>query len=150
MNDNSQIYRNAIRLLFILVNCSDSFSDENEPEYSQIFRGKAKLYAMDFWIRYPDYLAYELLTIIENEGKTKYLKDVQSILDNEEPDLRKIPMIRFRFGAYEDLNNTLSVLVSKGLIKPDGNKSSTGIQQHFYLVSKKAISLRSSYAKWQK
>jgi hypothetical protein len=124
MNSTTSIYQDAIRLLFILVNGSENYNNELDSSIKGIFRGKARLYAMDFWVRYPDYFAYELLSKYEETNDIRFLGIAERIFDEDEPDLRNIPMIRFLFGAYEKLDNTLSILVSKGLTKQSGEKLS--------------------------
>jgi hypothetical protein len=140
MNKTTSVYQDAIRLLYILVNGSENFSDNSNSKVKGIFRGKARLYAMDFWVRYPDYFAFELIKKYEETSNYKFLQLAESIFDNNEPDLRRIPMIRFLFGAYEKLDNTLSILISKGLIKQDGSKK-TSIHQYDFLVFDKAYEL---------
>ena len=140
MNKTTSVYQDAIRLLYILVNGSENFRDNSNPKVKGIFRGKARLYAMDFWVRYPDYFAFELIKKHEETSNYKFLQLAESIFDNNEPDLRRIPMIRFLFGAYENLDNTLSILISKGLIKQDGSKKKS-IHQYDFLVFDKAYDL---------
>lgn len=140
MNKTTTVYQDAIRLLYILVNGSEDFKDESDSKITGIFRGKARLYAMDFWVRYPDYFAFELITKYEETHADRFLKLAESIFDNEEPDLRRIPMIRFLFGAYERLDNSLSILISKGLIKQDGSKKRS-IHQYNFLIFDKGYNL---------
>ncbi|MDA3938331.1 MAG: hypothetical protein PF693_03345 [Spirochaetia bacterium] len=134
MKKSTSLLQDAIRMLYILVHGSEEFSDRDKPEIKGIFRGKARLYAMDFWVRYPDYFAHELLILYDETKELRYLNLAKEIFENREPDLRQVPMIRYMFGAYEDLNNILSILVSKGLIKQTGLKSKDHIQQHNYLI----------------
>lgn len=141
MISTTSIYQDAIRLLFILVNGSENYDNELDLSIKGIFRGKARLYAMDFWVRYPDYFAHELLSKYEETGDIRFLEIAERIFDDDEPDLRNIPMIRFLFGAYEKLDNTLSILVSKGLIKQSGEKTGSTIHQHDYLIYEKAYEI---------
>lgn len=138
MKKSTSIHQDAIRLLFILVTGSEDLVDDSDSLIKGIFYGKAKLYAMDFWVRYPDYLAHELLLKYEETMNSRYIKLAEDIFLNDEPDLRRIPMIRYLFGAYENLDNTLAILTSKGLIKQSGSKSGVHIQQHNYLILEKA------------
>lgn len=141
MNSTTSIYQDAIRLLFILVNGSEKIIDGSDSNIIGVFRGKARLYAMDFWVRYPDYFAHELLSKYEETKDIRFLDIAERIFDDDEPDLRNIPMIRFLFGAYEKLDNTLSILVSKGLIKQSGEKTGTTIHQHDYLIFEEAYGI---------
>lgn len=140
MTQKTTTVQDAIRLLFILVRASDSIS--NHPEgYVGFFDGKAKLHALDFWVRYPDFLAYELLNKYSETGDPKYYYKAKNIIDEGEPDLRLIPMIRYRFGAFENLNESLSLLISKGLVYQDGDKSEEIIKNYFYYLTPLSIKL---------
>ncbi|WP_273016983.1 hypothetical protein [Leeuwenhoekiella blandensis] len=139
MINTTSVYQDAIRLLFILVNGSEELIDETNINIKGIFRGKARLYAMDFWVRYPDYFANELILKYKDTNETRYLNLAEKIFENEEPDLRNIPMIRFLFGAYEKLDNTLAILVSKGLIKQSGKKTNSNIHQLDFLLYEKSF-----------
>lgn len=140
MNKTTTVYQDAIRLLYILINGSEDFNDESDSKIKGIFRGKARLYAMDFWVRYPDYFAFELIKKYEETSDDRYLQIADSIFEDKEPDLRRIPMIRFFFGAYEKLDNTLSILISKGLIRQDGLRKKT-INQYDFLIYQDAYEL---------
>ncbi|RZK66375.1 MAG: hypothetical protein EOO92_25310, partial [Pedobacter sp.] len=132
--------QDAIRLLYILVRGSDQIS--NHPDgYVGFFDGKAKLHALDFWVRYPDFLAYELLNKYDDTGEEKYLLKAESIIEDQEPDLRSIPMIRYRFGAFENLHESLSLLVSKGLVYQDGDKSDQTIKAYYYYITPLSVQL---------
>ena len=136
----TSVFQDAIRLLFILVNGSEKLR-ANEDGFVAIFDGKAKLHAMDFWVRYPDFLAYELMNKYEELQDSKYLELAKTILKEQEPDLRNIPMIRFRFGAFDDLNESLSILLSKGLIVQKGIKTKDKIINYDYYDTKDAEQL---------
>lgn len=132
--------QDAIRLLFILVHGSESI--ENHPDgYVGIFEGKAKLHAFDFWVRYPDFLAYELLNKYDETRDKLYLMKASEILDSLEPDLRSIPMIRYKFGAFDNLNESLSLLTAKGLVIQSGDKSPHVIKHYDYYLTSLAFQL---------
>jgi hypothetical protein len=80
-----------------------------------VVRTQTLLQKLDFWVRYPDYLADELLTDYERSGERVLLSIASDILDSEEPELRSIPMLRYKFGAYEPLDMPMSVLSVAGL-----------------------------------
>ncbi len=73
-------------------------------------------------MRNPDYLAAELLDLFAETKDKSYYKAAQVILDDEEPDLRRVPMVRYFFGAYERLDDALSLLRSRDLIRITGTK----------------------------
>lgn len=140
MGNSPTPYQNAIRLLFILIHGSEQLPDSHSSGAKGIFKGETRLHAMDFWVRYPDYLAYELISIFQETGDVSLLNSAESIFEDQEPDLRRIPMMRYRFGAYDKIDNTLSVLVSKGLVRQEGKKKVDGIQEYYYLLMPSAYS----------
>ena len=108
-------HRDAIRILFILNAGGMPLVDPNDPTVAKIFKGEARLHAFDFWMRNPDYLASELLDGYEATGNADYRQAAEAIFESDEPDLRRIPMIRYLFGAYERLDDALSLLRSRDL-----------------------------------
>ena len=69
-----------------------------------------------------------------------FLKSAEEILDTQEPDLRRIPMIRYLFGAYERVDNALSVLIAKGLLYQDVKQNQLGMRIHSYFIKPLAYS----------
>jgi hypothetical protein len=108
--------QDAVRLLFLLDRASDPPPDGSPEGAVGVVTGQARLQAMDFWMRSPDYLANELLTEYERTGDDALLAEARAILESDEPDVRRWPMVRFFFGAYEPLDDSLSVLRAAGLI----------------------------------
>jgi len=80
-------------------------------------RSQTRLQALDFWMRNPDYLADELLDEYEAGKRPDAVEIVREIFANQEPDLRRLPMARYLFGAYEPLDDALALLVAGGLIQ---------------------------------
>jgi hypothetical protein len=91
---------------------------------------------MDFWLRNPDYLANELLDRYEATGQHELLAEAKRILGSEEPEVRRYPMLRYRFGAYEPLDGALAVLASAGLVlrRREGTPGHTR-QHNYYLTA---------------
>jgi len=114
-------HRDALRILFVL-RAGGGPIDQPAAEETLIFKGEARLQAFDFWMRNPDYLAAELLDLFAETKDKGYYEAAQTILDNEEPDLRRVPMIRYFFGAYERLDDALSLLRSRDLVRITGLK----------------------------
>lgn len=82
-----------------------------------VVRTQVRLQKLDFWVRNPDYLANELLNDYEDgDHDPALLQMAGEILDSEEPELRRYPMLRYLFGAYEDLEDALSVLRQADLV----------------------------------
>ncbi|WP_323773900.1 hypothetical protein [Alcanivorax sp.] len=114
-------HRDAIRILFVLKAGGSQIEPQNNEE-ALVFKGEAKLQAFDFWMRNPDYLAAELLDLFVETMDESYYEEAQAILDDEEPDLRRVPMTRYFFGAYERLDDALSLLRSRDLVRITGIK----------------------------
>jgi hypothetical protein len=114
-------HRDALRILFVLK-AGGSPIEPPVAEEALIFKGEARLQAFDFWMRNPDYLAAELLDLFAETKDKNYYEPAQAILDDEEPDLRRVPMIRYFFGAYERLDDALSLLRSRDLVRITGLK----------------------------
>ncbi|GAB3690419.1 hypothetical protein GCM10027597_46310 [Saccharopolyspora tripterygii] len=81
-----------------------------------VLSGQTRLQKLDFWLRSPDFLADELLNEYERTAEAELLVLAGRILDSEEPEVRRYPMLRHHFGAYEPLDDALAVLRSAGLI----------------------------------
>jgi hypothetical protein len=109
-----------------------------------IFKGETRLLAFDFWMRNPDYLAAELLDLFEQNGDSVYLQAAETIFDNDEPDLRRVPMIRYLFGAYDRMDDSLSLLRSRDLIRITGLKSKSKVKETDFLLTAKGQEVCSS------
>ena len=140
-------HRDAIRLLFILLKGCEYFTDVHPMGAIAIFRGEAKLHACDFWMRNPDYLADELLDRVEIRGERKYLETVAGIFENNEPDIRRLQMIRYRFGAFEKLDEAMALLRSRDLVRITGSKSGLKVLETDFLLMPGAVTLGDSILK---
>lgn len=103
----------AVRVLFILDRLGDCCKDADEvPESAiRVIRSQRKLQKLDFLVRNPDYLADVIVSGWE-EGRLPpdRLLDARAILKEREPELHTYRMLRNAHGAYEPLDNALSVL----------------------------------------
>lgn len=127
----------ALRLLFLLDAAGAPVTAANSPPHAvKVIRSEKRVQAMDFWMRNPDYLAAEMLVLV----KARLFPDseisvAQGLVDGDEPDLRRYPMVRYLFGAFEPIDDAFSLLVTPGLAarrragSPQGRKSS-----YFYLL----------------
>jgi hypothetical protein len=109
----------AVRVLFILdqlgVPCSGA---EDVPVSAvKVIRSQRMLQKLDFLVRNPDYLADVIIAGWE-EGRlpSESLFDATAILEEREPELHTYRMLRNAHGAYEPIDNALSVLRHLGLI----------------------------------
>jgi len=145
MNENARAreadLQGAVRLLFLLDRAGDRPEREEFPEAVRVIRSELRVQAMDFWMRNPDYLAYELLEEIRSCRRPLSDSDVDlaaSLLGEEEPNLRHCRMTKFLFGAYEAIDNRFSILIARSLADLRAKKLPTGvvIRSDFYLLAK--------------
>src|SRR5436309_1915411 len=90
--------QDAVRLLFLLDKAGMTPPPDAPDGAVAWVGGQARLQALDFWMRNPDYLANELLNEFEEarmDGAA--LETAKSILESEEPELRRFPMVRWFF-----------------------------------------------------
>lgn len=103
----------AVRMLFILDRLGDACRGvDGVPESAvRMIQSERKLQKLDFLIRNPDYLANVIITGCE-EGRLpgQRLLDARAVLEEREPELHTYRMLRGQHGAFEQLNNALSVL----------------------------------------
>jgi len=131
----------AVRLLLILDRLGDlcGADDGAPPTAVRVIRAQRKLAKLDFLVRNPDYLADHIITACE-EGRLakERLLDAQAVLEKREPELHTYRMLRNRHGAYEPMNNALSVLRHPGLIRVVRAGKSTDTQvrrRDYYLLA---------------
>lgn len=134
--DIERFYKDRFRILMILYFFSEETDDPSRP---RLLYGEIKIQAIDFFIRNPDYLAYELLKIAEEDpSKASKIKSiVKSIYNHSEPQLRRVEMEKFFYGAYEDIDDIIAFLVSRGLLHYE-SKVRTNMrvaEKHYYLTS---------------
>lgn len=112
-------YRERLRILLILYFFSDEYHNEAEPDFVRSFQSEVKIQKLDFLLRYPSYVCYELLRNYEELGSPtgpEVRAIVRNIFGNHEPELRTEEMQRFFYGAYEELDDIIAFLKSVRLI----------------------------------
>jgi hypothetical protein len=150
-------YRDAIRLLYIFTGLAEPISGEIKTgEPTHVFFGEKRLMALDFYIRYPDYLANQLLDRYESSGDETLLSLADNILKGDEPDVRTVLMVRWKRGAYQKIETALSILEAPGLIKTVKDMDKQGhpwtylIYPQAYEVTKDATTQQSSLGWYEK
>ncbi|QOR65101.1 hypothetical protein IM538_14805 [Cytobacillus suaedae] len=138
-------YRSRLRILLILYYFSEEIEDVGKENisYRKKFKSEVRIQKIDFLIRYPDYLAAELLWLIESgEVNSEIQKnEIKSIIINifrdNEPEIKREDMLRFFFGAYEDIDDIIAFLVSVGFIEYTSKRSSIGriYEKVYYLTN---------------
>jgi hypothetical protein len=129
--------QHAIRLLTLLAECGEITSDSDPIGTVKVVRSELRLQAMDFWLRNPDYLADELVTLVEAGAiEAGYFEVARSLLDDPEPDLRWYPMPKWFYGAYEPLDDAFSLLETYGLatVTRSGHPQARRLRSQFYLT----------------
>lgn len=124
--DRLKFHQNTVRILLILYFFSDKYEDKNNPDRVMIFKNEVRLQKINFLIRYPSYLAYELMEIIKcHPDETETIKNIIiDIFKNDEPQLRTEEMERFLYGAWESLDKVIAFLKSFNFIKHDSRVKS--------------------------
>lgn len=113
--EHIKLYKDRIRIFLIIYFFSEEYVNQKESYLSKVLYSEVKIQKIDFLLRNPDYLAYELI-ILMRKGKAdrndiKLI--VKEIFGNKEPVIRKIEMEKFFFGAYEDIDDI--ILFLKGI-----------------------------------
>ncbi|WP_346096702.1 hypothetical protein [Streptomyces olivaceiscleroticus] len=131
--------QDAVRLLLLIDGACEPLTGAEMamPALEQavgVMRTQVKLQKLDFWLRNPDYLANELLTAYEADREEMLLEIAGRILDSEEPEVRRYPMLRHHFGAYEWLDDALAVLRSAGLLIRKRRGTVDRVRQHDYFL----------------
>ena len=110
--------RDAIRILFILDQAGSAPSKDDSPGTAKILQAEKRLQALDFWVRNPDYLAHEYLEHFESSGRAdaELLATAAEIMQGDEPELRRLGMLRFMFGAFEAVDTAIAKLASVGMV----------------------------------
>ncbi|WP_232344419.1 hypothetical protein [Actinoplanes awajinensis] len=102
-----------------------------------VLESQVLLQKLDFWVRNPDFLADELLNDYEQGGDAELLELAGSILESDEPEVRRYPMMRFLFGAYEPLDDALAVLRSAHLVVRRKRGTVDGrVRRHDYYLTR--------------
>ncbi len=131
--------QDAVRLLLLVDGAGEPLPDPPPLDAPAgavaVLRTQVALQKLDFWLRNPDYLADLLLDRYAATGEAALLREAERILASDEPELRRYPMLRYRFGAYEPLDGAMSVLSSAGLAvrRREGHAGRT--RQHNYYVT---------------
>lgn len=113
----ASVMQHAIRILVLLNRCGEPVKQGDPNGCVAVIRAELRLQALDFWLRNPDYLAGQLLAMVEagELPNGEYLTVVEHLLSSPEPDLHWYPMPRWHYGAYEAIDDAFSVLSTYGL-----------------------------------
>jgi len=129
------VMQHAIRLLVLLDGCGEPVVQGDPGGCVAVIRAELRLQALDFWLRNPDYLAGELLAMVEADElpADEYVPVIEHLLESPEPDLHWYPMPRWHHGAYEAIDDAFSMLSAYGLaqVRRKGGIRKTARSQFF-------------------
>lgn len=152
-----RMYKDRIRIFFIIYFFSETYSDQQYDDCCRVLYSEVKIQKLDFLIRNPDYLCFELLELCyRNDIDKKEIKEIiKNIFYSHEPQIRRLEMEKFFFGAYEDIDNVIAFLVSVGFIRYKSQRnSSLKLTEKSYYVTNLAdekirlIMNNAPYLKW--
>lgn len=111
-------YKDRLRIFLILYYFGEGYYNPQLPQFSKVFKSEVRIQKIDFLLRNPDYLSYELLRKAEGNSalRPEIMAIVRRISEDEEPEIRRLEMERFFFGAYEDIDDVISFLHSRDFI----------------------------------
>lgn len=132
MSSNNSQYRDAVRLLFIMSEAGEACDPPPFDSAIALIDSKTRLQKLDFLMRYPDYFAHELLDRFEKNNDINLLNLAKEILNSEEPEIRTIDMTRYLYGAYEPIDDAISILNMYELARDEYEDSQT----KYYLLEK--------------
>jgi hypothetical protein len=136
-HDDTTVYGNALRMLYILDVAGAPVSGRPPvPTAIKFLDSQKRLSALHFWMRNPDHLIAALLMKVE-AGDRALLGVVKRILDDREPELRRVPMQKYLRGAWEPVDTSMAVLVSNGLAYYERVKAEPGktLKHVYYLLA---------------
>jgi hypothetical protein len=138
-HDTLKKFRDRLRVIIILYIFCERLSDQDDG-FHGVFRSEIKIQALDFLLRYPDFLSMELMDLMDNDptiDRDEVRSIVKGIYQNKEPDIRNEEMEKFFHGAYESIDDVIAFLVSVGFIKYESKKRIDGKEyDKIYLITK--------------
>ncbi|GAA2523059.1 hypothetical protein Ahu01nite_069540 [Winogradskya humida] len=133
--------QDAIRILLIITAAAEPLPPEPAggpapADAVAVLHSQVRLQKLDFWVRNPEYFANELLAEYEQTGDVTFLDQATAILESDEPQVRRYPMLRYLFGAYEPLDDALAVLRSAGLVVRRKRGTEARVHRHDYYLTR--------------
>lgn len=137
-DDIIRIYKDRIRILLIIYFFSEEYYDPEKTNLVRVLYTETKIQKIDFLLRNPDYFALELLNLLSlnNHDRNRIKEVVIDIFRNREPEIRRLEMEKFFFGAYEDIDDVIAFLESYGFIafKSKRNVELNVIDKQYYIT----------------
>lgn len=139
MEDALRKFRDRLRIIIILYTCCDRL-DHHKKDHYGIFRGEIKIQALDFLLRYPDFLSMELMSLID-EGAAVDQSEIREIIhqiyQQKEPEIRVEEMEKFFNGAYESIDEVISFHVGVGFLHHESKRRTDGknYDKQYYITN---------------
>jgi hypothetical protein len=150
MEDFLKKYRDRLRIIIILYVFCDRIQSANSV-YFGLFRSEIKIQALDFLLRYPDFLSMELMDLMDNDtslDRDEISRVIAKIYLDREPELRVEEMEKFFHGAYESIDEVIAFHVSIGFLKHESKKRVDGkTYDKNYYITKHCADLIENYLK---
>lgn len=130
-------FRDRLRIIIILYTFCERLDEDNG--YYGVFRTEIKIQALDFLLRYPDFLSMELMDLMDNNPKIDR-EEVKSIIkkiyQNKEPEIRVEEMEKFFHGAYESIDDAIAFLVSVNFVRHESKRriDGTKYEKNYYVT----------------
>lgn len=128
MENTIKKFRDRLRIIIILYTFCDK-EENNNGQYFGTFRTEIRIQALDFLVRYPDFLSMELMDLMNSDTSINpeaIQQIISDIYKKKEPVLRVEEMEKFFHGAYESLDDVVAYLVSIGFLKYESKKRTDG------------------------
>lgn len=126
--DSLKKFRDRLRITIILYTFCERLETDSGDQYG-VFRTEIKIQALDFLLRYPDFLSFELMDLMDEDAsinRNEIKAAIESIYQNKEPEIRVEEMEKFFHGAYESIDDVIAFLVSVGFVRHDSKKRTDG------------------------
>jgi hypothetical protein len=118
MEQTASRVQHALRLVTLLRVCAEPVGGGDPPEMVGVIRAEKRLQALDFWLRNPDYLADEILNLVQAQTLNgAWVQTARDLLTESEPQLHHYPMPKWFYGAYEAVDDAMALLETYGLAK---------------------------------
>lgn len=113
-----RMFKDRIRIFFIIYFFSESYCGSDYSDCCRVLHTELKIQKIDFLLRNPDYLSYELLELCKDKeiDRLEIKNVIKEIFNQKEPEIRRLEMEKFFFGAYEDIDQVIAFLVSVGFV----------------------------------
>lgn len=126
---NLSTYRDKLRILLILYFFSENYFDNEHSNRIKVFQSEVKIQKIDFLIRYPDYLSYELIEKAKTDSsvnRDEIKNIIKEIFLTKEPEVRREEMLKFLYGAWEEIDDIILFLKALNLINFECKKNIAG------------------------